>query len=62
MPNYAVRRLVLAVPTLLLMNLMAPGDPLSDVPLTIPTKGSEKMRVALLCVARVFLHQSFGSA
>lgn len=54
MLNYAIRRLLLAVPTLLLISLiifsllkLAPGDPLSDVPLTIPPEVREKMRIAL---------------
>lgn len=52
--NYAIRRLFIAVPTLLLISLivfsllkLAPGDPLSELPLTIPAEVREKMRAAL---------------
>ncbi|MER9152758.1 ABC transporter permease [Mesorhizobium opportunistum] len=54
MLNYAIRRLIIAVPTLLLISLiifsllkLAPGDPLSQLPLTIPPEVREKMRAAL---------------
>ncbi|TIX03967.1 MAG: ABC transporter permease [Mesorhizobium sp.] len=54
MLNYAIRRLLIAVPTLFLISLMifsllklAPGDPLSQLPLTIPPEVREKMRTAL---------------
>ncbi|RVC72315.1 ABC transporter permease [Mesorhizobium sp. M4A.F.Ca.ET.022.05.2.1] len=54
MLKYAIRRLLFAVPTLLLISLLifsllklAPGDPLSQLPLTIPPEVREKMRAAL---------------
>lgn len=54
MLSFAIRRLLLAVPTLLLISLiifsllkLAPGDPLSQLPLTIPPEVREKMRAAL---------------
>ena len=54
MLNYAIRRVILAVPTLLLISLIvfallkvAPGDPLAQMPLTIPPAVREKMREAL---------------
>lgn len=54
MLNYAIRRLLSAVPTLLIISLvifsllkLAPGDPLAQLPLTIPAEVREKMRVAL---------------
>lgn len=54
MLNYAVRRLLIAVPTLILISLiifsllkLAPGDPLSQVPPTVPPDVREKMRAAL---------------
>ncbi|MFT6273419.1 MAG: peptide/nickel transport system permease protein, partial [Dinoroseobacter sp.] len=43
MLTYTIRRLVLAVPTLIFISLvifllleLAPGDPMSNVPLTVP--------------------------
>jgi peptide/nickel transport system permease protein len=54
MLTYTVRRLVLAVPTLLFISLvifllleLAPGDPMAQVPLTVPPEVKEKMREAL---------------
>ncbi len=54
MLNFTIRRLVLAVPTLLLISLvifllleLAPGDPMAQVPLTVPPEVKEKMREAL---------------
>lgn len=54
MLNYAIRRLLIAAPTLLLISLivfsllkLAPGDPLSELPLTIAPEVREKMRAAL---------------
>ena len=54
MLNFTIRRLVLAVPTLLFISLvifmlleLAPGDPMAQVPLTIPPEVKEKMREAL---------------
>ena len=54
MLTYTIRRLVLAVPTLLFISLvifllleLAPGDPMAQVPLTVPPDVKEKMREAL---------------
>lgn len=54
MLTYTIRRLVLAVPTLLFISLvifllleLAPGDPMANVPLTVPPEVKEKMREAL---------------
>ena len=52
--NYTLRRLALAVPTILFIALvifllleMSPGDPLADMPLSIPPEVREQMRLAL---------------
>lgn len=54
MLTYTIRRLVLAIPTLLFISLvifllleLAPGDPMAQVPLTVPPDVKEKMREAL---------------
>ncbi len=54
MLQYTIRRLVLAVPTLLFISLvifllleLAPGDPMAQVPLTVPPEVKERMREAL---------------
>ena len=54
MLTYTIRRLVLAIPTLLFISLiiflllqLAPGDPMAQVPLTVPPEVREKMRLAL---------------
>lgn len=54
MLTFTIRRLVLAVPTLLFISLilfllleLAPGDPMAQVPLTVPPEVKEKMRAAL---------------
>lgn len=54
MLTYIARRLLLAVPTLLLISLvifllldLAPGDPTAQMPLTIPPEVREKIRLAL---------------
>ncbi|EPX86369.1 ABC-type dipeptide/oligopeptide/nickel transport system, permease component [Rubellimicrobium thermophilum DSM 16684] len=54
MLTFAIRRLILAVPTLLFIGLvifllleLAPGDPMADQPLTIPPEVREQMRQAL---------------
>ncbi len=54
MLTFTIRRLVLAVPTLLFISLiifllleLAPGDPMSQVPLTVPLEVKEEMRKAL---------------
>jgi peptide/nickel transport system permease protein len=54
MLTYTIRRLVLSVPTLIFISLaiflllqLAPGDPMAQVPLTVPPEVKEKMRQAL---------------
>ncbi|SIN86618.1 ABC transporter permease [Vannielia litorea] len=54
MLTFIIRRLVLAVPTLLFISLvlfllldLAPGDPMAQMPLTIPDEVKQKMREAL---------------
>lgn len=54
MLTYAIRRLLTAIPTLLFISLVlfllleaAPGDPLADMPLTIPPEVREKIRLAM---------------
>ena len=54
MLTFAIRRLILAIPTLLFIGLvifllleLAPGDPMADQPLTIPPEVREEMRRAL---------------
>lgn len=54
MLNFTIRRLLLAIPTLLFISLVifllleaSPGDPLGDVPLTVPPDVKERMREAL---------------
>ncbi|MCB1341825.1 MAG: ABC transporter permease [Pseudooceanicola sp.] len=54
MLTFTIRRLVLSVPTLLFISLvifllleLAPGDPMAQVPLTVPPEVKEKMRQAL---------------
>ena len=54
MLNFTIRRLLLAIPTLLFISLVifllleaSPGDPLGDVPLTVPPEVKERMREAL---------------
>ena len=54
MLTYTIRRLVLSIPTLLIISLivflllqLAPGDPMAQVPLTVPPEVKEKMREAL---------------
>ena len=54
MLTFVIRRLLLAIPTLLFISLvifllleLSPGDPLGDVPLTVPPEVKERMREAL---------------
>ena len=54
MLTYTIRRLLLSVPTLLFISLviflllkLAPGDPMAQVPLTVPPDVKERMREAL---------------
>jgi len=52
--TYTVRRLIIAIPTLLFISLiifllldLAPGDPMAQMPLTVPPEVKQKMREAL---------------
>ena len=54
MLSFTFRRVLLAIPTLLFISLVifllleaSPGDPLGDVPLTVPPEVKERMRQAL---------------
>ncbi len=54
MLTFTIRRLILAIPTLLFISLvifgllqLAPGDPMAQVPLTVPPEVKQKMREAL---------------
>ena len=54
MLTYAIRRLLLSIPTLIFISFvifmllqLAPGDPMAQVPLTVPPEVKEKMRQAL---------------
>jgi len=54
MLNFTIRRLMISIPTLLFISLtifmlleLAPGDPMAQVPLTVPPDVKEKMREAL---------------
>ena len=54
MLTYTIRRLILAIPTLLFIALvifllldLAPGDPMAQMPLTIPPEVRDSMRAAL---------------
>ena len=54
MLTYTIRRLVLSIPVLLFISLvifflleLAPGDPMAQVPLTVPDEVKQKMREAL---------------
>ncbi|MEP2784027.1 MAG: ABC transporter permease [Pseudoruegeria sp.] len=54
MLNFTIRRLILAVPVLIFIGLiifllleLAPGDPMAQVPLTVPPEVKERMREAL---------------
>ncbi|MCH2168308.1 MAG: ABC transporter permease [Oceanicola sp.] len=54
MLTFTIRRLILAVPTLLFISLViysllefAPGDPMANMPLTIPDEVKQQMREAL---------------
>ncbi|WP_066704164.1 ABC transporter permease [Celeribacter ethanolicus] len=54
MLHYTIRRLLLAIPTLLFISLvifllldLAPGDPMASIPLTVPPEVKERMREAL---------------
>lgn len=54
MLTFTIRRLILAIPTLIFISLviflllqLAPGDPMANVPLTVPSEVKEQMRQAL---------------
>lgn len=54
MLTFTIRRLLLAIPTMILISLvifllleLAPGDPMASVPLTVPPEVKEQMREAL---------------
>jgi peptide/nickel transport system permease protein len=54
MLQYTARRLIVAIPTLLFISLvifllleLAPGDPMAQVPLTVPDEVKQRMREAL---------------
>ncbi|MEL6647159.1 MAG: ABC transporter permease, partial [Pseudomonadota bacterium] len=54
MLTYAIRRVILAIPTLLFIALVifallefAPGDPTAQIPLTVPPEVKAQMREAL---------------
>ncbi|MEO0743768.1 MAG: ABC transporter permease [Pseudomonadota bacterium] len=54
MLTFTIRRLLLSIPTLMFISLvifmllqLAPGDPMAQVPLTVPPEVKEKMREAL---------------
>lgn len=54
MLNFAIRRTLISIPTLLFISLiiflllnLAPNDPMAQVPLTVPPEVKEKMREAL---------------
>jgi peptide/nickel transport system permease protein len=54
MLTFTIRRLLLSIPTLLFISLaifmllqLSPGDPMAQVPLTVPPEVKEKMREAL---------------
>jgi peptide/nickel transport system permease protein len=62
MLTYALRRLLLAIPTLLLISLvifllvdLAPGSPMADVPLTVPPEVRLKMMAAMGADQPVFV-------
>ena len=54
MLTFTIRRLLLSIPTLLFISFiifgllqLAPGDPMAQVPLTVPPEVKQKMREAL---------------
>ena len=54
MLTFTIRRLIITVPTLLFISLvifllleLAPGDPMAQVPLTVPPEVKQKMHLAL---------------
>jgi len=62
MLTYTLRRLLLAIPTLLLISLvifllvdLAPGSPLSEIPITVPPETRLKMIAAMGADQPVFV-------
>jgi peptide/nickel transport system permease protein len=54
MLSFTIRRLIMMIPTLLLISLvifllleLAPGDPMAQIPLTVPPEVKQQMRLAL---------------
>ena len=54
MLSFTIRRLIIMIPTLLLISLvifllleLAPGDPMAQIPLTVPPEVKQQMRLAL---------------
>ena len=54
MLNYTIRRLLFAIPTLLVISFiiflildLAPGDPTGQLPMTVPPEVREKIRISL---------------
>ena len=54
MLSFTIRRLIMMIPTLLLISLvifllleLAPGDPMDQIPLTVPPEVKQQMRLAL---------------
>lgn len=54
MLSFTIRRLIIMIPTLLLISLvifllleLAPGDPMANIPLTVPPEVKQQMRLAL---------------
>ena len=54
MLSFTIRRLIIMVPTLLFISLvifllleLAPGDPMAQIPLTVPPEVKQQMRLAL---------------
>ena len=64
MLNYTLRRLMFAVPTLLVISFiifalldLAPNDPTGNLPLTIPPEVREQIRQRSCCMAALRLVQ-----
>jgi peptide/nickel transport system permease protein len=62
MLTFTIRRLLLSIPTLLFISLviflllqLAPGDPMAQVPLTVPPEVKQKMREALGLGAPIYV-------
>ena len=62
MLNFTLRRLLIAIPTLLIISLLifllvdlAPGSPMSEIPLTVPPEVRLKMIAAMGADQPVFV-------